>query len=233
VIRLWHRIGVFRMLSVGLLVVGVVATGYLSVGRQSQHRAIKSSQAVVAAEDQPQAAGLLVDERREISAASRDAQREAKAKAEAEASAAAAAAKAAEEAAKKKQATTPTPGKSSAPPPPGKPGAPVGPVPASCNEYTGNVQIGCTLMLQAGFPISEMPCLKNLWMKESGWRTNARNPSGAGGIPQALPMNKMSKYGADYLTNPATQIRWGLDYIKGRYGKPCAAWGNWQSKGWY
>src|SRR5262245_50900049 len=107
VIRLWHRIGVFRMLSVGLLVVGVVATGYLSVGRQSQHRAIKSSQAAPAAEDQPQAAGLLVDERREITAASRDAQREAKAKADAEANAAAAAAKAAEEAAKKKQAPTP------------------------------------------------------------------------------------------------------------------------------
>ena len=230
-IRLWHRIGVFRMLSVGLLVVGVVATGYLSVGRQSQQQAIKSSQAAPAAKDQVLTSDVF-DERRDISAASRDAQREAKEKADAEASAAAAAAKAAEDAAKKKPAGTPTPTKT-ATPPPGKPGAPVGQVPASCGEYTGNVQIGCTLLLQAGFPISEMPCLKNLWMKESGWRTNARNPSGAGGIPQALPMNKMAKYGSDYLTNPATQIRWGLDYIKGKYKRPCLAWSNWQSKGWY
>jgi hypothetical protein len=232
VIRLWHRIGVFRMLSVGLLVVGVVATGYLSVGRQSQQRAIKSSQAATTAKDQAPSTDLVADERREISAASRDARRDAKAKADAEAAAAAAAAKAAEEAAKTKPPVTPTPTKT-ATTPPGKPGAPVGPAPASCNAYTGNVQIGCTLLLQAGFPIAEMPCLKNLWMKESGWRTNARNPSGAGGIPQALPMSKMAKYGADYLTNPATQIRWGLDYIKGRYGRPCVAWGNFQSKGWY
>ena len=229
-IRLWHRIGVFRMLSVGLLVVGVVATGYLSVGRQSQQQAIKSSQAAPAAKDQVLTSDVF-DERRLQQQASR-AGREAKAKADAEASAAAVAAKAAEEAAKKKPAVTPTPTKT-ATPPPGKPGAPVGQVPASCGEYTGNVQIGCTLMLQAGYPISEMPCLKNLWMKESGWRTNARNPSGAGGIPQALPMNKMAKYGSDYMTNPATQIRWGLDYIKGRYGKPCVAWGNFQSKGWF
>src|SRR4029453_8647778 len=176
------------MLSVGLLVVGVVATAYLSVGRQSQQQAIKSSQAAPAAKDQVTSADL-VDERRDVTAASRNAQREAKKKADAEAAAAAAAAEAAEEAAKKKPPVAPTPPKP-ATTPPGKPGAPVGPVPASCGEYTGNVQIGCTLMLQAGYPISEMPCLKNLWMKESGWRTNARNPSGAGGIPQALPMSK-------------------------------------------
>jgi hypothetical protein len=46
-------------------------------------------------------------------------------------------------------------------------------------------------------------------------------------------MSKMSKFGSDYATNPATQIRWGLDYIKGRYGSPCGAWAHSESTGWY
>jgi hypothetical protein len=73
-----------------------------------------------------------------------------------------------------------------------------------------------------------------LWNKESHWNERSRNASsGAYGIPQALPASKMSVYGADYLTNPVPQIKWGLNYIKGRYKTPCGAWSFWQSHGWY
>ncbi|WP_242900954.1 lytic transglycosylase domain-containing protein [Actinomadura terrae] len=76
-------------------------------------------------------------------------------------------------------------------------------------------------------------CLVNLWNKESHWNTHAANPSGAYGIPQALPGSKMSSAGSDWQNSARTQIKWGLGYIKGRYGSPCAAWSHSQSVGWY
>lgn len=76
-------------------------------------------------------------------------------------------------------------------------------------------------------------CLDRLWQRESGWRVHAANPSGAYGIPQALPGSKMASAGSDWRTNPATQIRWGFGYIGSRYGSPCAAWSHSQSNGWY
>jgi hypothetical protein len=76
--------------------------------------------------------------------------------------------------------------------------------------------------------------LSALWKKESGWNHFAMNrSSGAYGIPQALPGEKMASAGSDWATNPATQIQWGLGYIEGRYGTPCAAWGHSQAKNWY
>ncbi|MDQ1690900.1 MAG: hypothetical protein QOD87_1008, partial [Pseudonocardiales bacterium] len=72
-----------------------------------------------------------------------------------------------------------------------------------------------------------------LWTKESGWRTDAANPSGAYGIPQALPGSKMSAAGADWQTSASTQITWGLGYIAGVYGTPCAAWAHSQATNWY
>ena len=109
-----------------------------------------------------------------------------------------------------------------------------GPIPDSCNDYTGNRKIGCALMLDAGFDIDQFPCLDKLFKKESGWNQHASNAgSGAYGIPQALPGSKMSKFGSDWKTNPATQIKWGLDYIEGRYSTPCGAWSHSQSTGWY
>jgi len=76
-------------------------------------------------------------------------------------------------------------------------------------------------------------CLDNLWSRESEWRYDAANPSGAYGIPQALPGSKMASAGADWQTNPVTQISWGLSYIQARYGDPCAAWSYWQANGSY
>ena len=105
------------------------------------------------------------------------------------------------------------------------------PTPTNPSE---SAQLGRQMMLGAGFGEDQWPCLYNLWNRESGWRTTAGNPSsGAYGIPQSLPASKMASHGADYLTNPATQISWGLSYIKGRYGTPCGAWGHFQSKNWY
>lgn len=99
---------------------------------------------------------------------------------------------------------------------------------------TENQAIGHQMMLAAGFGEDQWPCLYNLWMRESGWRTTAGNTSsGAYGIPQSLPASKMASYGADYLTNPVPQISWGLNYIKGRYQTPCGAWTSFQAKGWY
>ncbi|WP_345435393.1 aggregation-promoting factor C-terminal-like domain-containing protein [Microbacterium gilvum] len=85
-----------------------------------------------------------------------------------------------------------------------------------------------------GWDDNEFACLVALWNRESGWNASAYNPSsGAYGIPQALPGDKMAANGADWQTNPATQIAWGLDYISGRYGTPCGAWGHSESVGWY
>lgn len=81
---------------------------------------------------------------------------------------------------------------------------------------------------------AEFDCLVALWNRESHWNVFAHNGgSGAYGIPQALPGSKMASAGADWQTNPDTQIRWGLGYIQGRYGSPCAAWAHSQSVGWY
>lgn len=89
-------------------------------------------------------------------------------------------------------------------------------------------------VMARGWGESEFSCLVALWSRESGWRVNAMNSSsGAYGIPQSLPGNKMSSAGADWETNAATQIEWGLGYISGRYGTPCGAWGHSESRGWY
>jgi hypothetical protein len=93
--------------------------------------------------------------------------------------------------------------------------------------------IAYKLLASFGFSTSQFGCLNDIWTRESGWRYNAANASGAYGIPQALPGSKMATYGSDWQTNPATQIKWGLNYIKSRYGSPCQAWAVWQSQGWY
>ncbi|UWF78612.1 phospholipase [Microbacterium neungamense] len=87
---------------------------------------------------------------------------------------------------------------------------------------------------QYGWGEGEFSCLESLWNKESGWNYQAYNDSsGATGIPQALPGSKMASAGADWQTNAATQIAWGLGYIDAVYGSPCAAWGHSQATNWY
>jgi len=96
-------------------------------------------------------------------------------------------------------------------------------------------QIGYNMLPSFGFnQTTQWSCLEQLWMRESGWRWDAQNPDGgAYGIPQANPGSKMATAGADWLTNPATQIKWGLGYISSSYGTPCGAWDEELSAGGY
>lgn len=94
--------------------------------------------------------------------------------------------------------------------------------------------IAKALLPEYGFKVSEFSCLESLWERESGWSPLAHNPSsGAHGIPQSLPGSKMASEGSDWYDNPVTQIKWGLGYIKSRYGTPCSAWGHSESHNWY
>jgi hypothetical protein len=95
--------------------------------------------------------------------------------------------------------------------------------------------IAYSLLPSFGFDAAtQYNCLNDIWSRESGWRYNAENAtSGAYGIPQALPGSKMASAGPDWETSPATQIKWGLGYIKERYGSPCDGWAFWEAHGWY
>ena len=85
-----------------------------------------------------------------------------------------------------------------------------------------------------GWSENDVNCVFNIVEKESGWNIKAKNSSsGAYGLFQSLPASKMASEGNDYLTNGKTQIRWGLKYIKERYGTPSNAWAHSQQKGWY
>ncbi|RPE44168.1 TP901 family phage tail tape measure protein [Streptomyces sp. Ag109_O5-1] len=103
------------------------------------------------------------------------------------------------------------------------------------SSASGGAQQFAQVAMQAyGWGPAEWPALKALWNRESGWNPQATNPSsGAYGIPQALPASKMSSAGSDWRTNADTQIRWGLGYIKSRYGSPTSAWAHETKVGWY
>ncbi|WP_460365532.1 aggregation-promoting factor C-terminal-like domain-containing protein [Actinocorallia lasiicapitis] len=97
-----------------------------------------------------------------------------------------------------------------------------------------NIAIAAPMVKARGWSKTQHRCLVLLWTKESNWNHKAYNgSSGAGGIPQALPASKMRSAGKDWRTNPKTQIKWGLRYIKGRYGTPCAGWAHFRSHHWY
>lgn len=85
-----------------------------------------------------------------------------------------------------------------------------------------------------GWDEGQYQCLETMWTRESNWNYAAENPgSGAYGIPQSLPADKMGSIAPDWRTNAVTQIKWGLGYIKERYGSPCQAWDFWQEHNWY
>jgi hypothetical protein len=241
--RLWNQVGV-RVASVGLLLTGVAGGVYLGQDRETQQQSAEVSLVVQADAAERE---LLIERHAEHAAArapQRKAEADAAAKASREAKAAASKARKLEKAVLKKKAEAAAAakakkeaeadegdggGSSSGPSKPF-----TGPIPSSCKEYSGNRRIGCALLVAKGFGLSQMPCLDKLWKKESGWNHKASNrSSGAYGIPQSLPGSKMASAGSDWRTNPATQIKWGLGYIKGRYGSPCGAWSHSQSHGWY
>jgi hypothetical protein len=107
--------------------------------------------------------------------------------------------------------------------------------PAGTTAASGSPpQIAQAMLGSFGWSSSQFSCLDPLWAHESGWSVSAYNAgSGAFGIPQALPGSRMASAGPDWQTNAATQIKWGLDYIKGTYGSPCGAWSHEEATGWY
>jgi hypothetical protein len=217
VIRLRPRIGIFRALAVLVLLGGLVG-GVLISDRKSQQRPTSNALAAQAADlpaEAPDQANQVTD------------QKDAQTKADQAATVANAQAKHAADETRKKndEASRSTPR--------GPTTSDIGPIPASCNVYTGNKQRGCALTLQKGFGLDQVPCLVKLWDRESHWNPSAKNPSGAYGIPQALPGSKMASAGPNWQTNVDTQIKWGLGYIKGRYGNPCGAWAHSEDTGWY
>ena len=110
-----------------------------------------------------------------------------------------------------------------------KPAAPV-----AVNDPAGAQAYAAGKLSSYGWAPNQMQCLMKLWTKESEWRTTATNPSsGAYGIVQSLPAEKMASSGADYRTNYRTQINWGLGYIKERYGSPCQALNFHYANNWY
>jgi hypothetical protein len=95
-------------------------------------------------------------------------------------------------------------------------------------------QIAEAMLGSFGWSSSQFSCLDPLWAHESGWSVTAYNAgTGAYGIPQAMPGGKMASAGPDWQTDAATQIRWGLEYIKDTYGSPCGAWDHEEATGWY
>lgn len=221
-----------RMFAVFVLVGGLAGGAYLTVHRPGQQPTEVAQQQVVGQPIDPieeqQAQRQATDGYRQQKMrdeASRSAARDAKQHAAAggeHAAAVAGDADAAKKAAEQKKTSSS-----------GTSGGSAGPVPSSCKEYSGNRATGCTLLLQAGFGLDQMACLDKLWTRESGWNVHAANPSGAYGIPQALPGDSMASYGDDWQDNPVTQIKWGLNYIKNRYSTPCGAWNHSESTGWY
>ena len=213
--RLWSRFGL-RSLSIALLALSLVGGYQLSTDRHTQQHPTKAIAGGTL--DGNDLAAAVADEHQ--------AHVDAQAAADAAAQSAANQARQADDAARQQQETsrsanrpTPTPSPS---------------IPASCASYAGNQAVACALLSQFGFGINQMSCLVPMWNKESGWNPRAKNPgSGAYGIPQALPASKMAVYGADYLTNPTPQIKWGISYTKSKYGSPCAAWSYWQAHGYY
>lgn len=98
---------------------------------------------------------------------------------------------------------------------------------------TQNRALGMAMCADRGWSASQCRDLGTLWQRESGWNSRAHNPSGAHGIPQALPGSKMGSAGPNWQTNARTQITWGLGYIASRYGNPSNALSHSHSHGWY
>jgi hypothetical protein len=211
-------------LALALLVLSLVGGYVIDLDRQArQHDAALDASRQSDLDDLYQLK-LDMGARQRADGPQRAAQADAQTKAAAAAQAAANQAAAVDDAAKRASRGTPRTG----------PSTPAVPIPTSCSAYTGNKAIACALLPEWGYGIDQMSCLIPMWTKESGWNERARNPSsGSYGIPQALPASRMAAYGADYLTNPTPQIKWGLSYVKSRYGGPCKAWTFWQAHGWY
>lgn len=134
------------------------------------------------------------------------------------------------------QASTVKPAKApaAAAPKPAAAPAPAPTKPVAVDDPAGAQAYAASQLPAHGWAPSEMQCLMKLWTRESDWKTTATNASsGAYGVVQSLPAEKMASAGADYLTNYKTQINWGLQYVQERYGSPCGALNFHYANNWY
>jgi hypothetical protein len=193
-------------------------------GNSGQSLAIGQARAVDAP-PAPSIADVASEQAQTRATAVERAKQAAAARAKARAKARAAARKrAAQLAAARQAASSPSP----------SPSAPPSSAPPVSTAPSGSPQqIAESMLASYGWSSSQFSCLDQLWERESGWNPTAANASGAYGIPQALPGSKMASAGSDWETNPATQIKWGLGYIKSLYGSPCGAWSHSEATGWY
>jgi hypothetical protein len=130
-------------------------------------------------------------------------------------------------------APAPAPAAAQAPAPAPAP-APEAATPVAVDDPAGAQAYAAAQLGSHGWSADQMECLAKLWTKESDWKTTATNPSsGAYGVVQSLPAEKMASAGADYRTNYRTQINWGLTYIEQRYGSPCGALNFHYAHNWY
>jgi hypothetical protein len=198
---------------------------------QESSRAIKAERAAAREAERQAAAEAAAQEAAEREAAQRASEQEAAAQ-RAQEEAAQAVERSAEQAASRSaERAAPQPQPSPEPQPQPAPEPEPEPAPVYSGDPRGIAQ---SMLGSYGWGMDQWGCLDSLWQKESGWNHLAMNPSsGAYGIPQSLPGSKMATAGADWQTNPATQIRWGLGYISGRYGTPCNAWAHSQRVNWY
>ena len=127
-------------------------------------------------------------------------------------------------------AAAPAPAPAAAPAPAPAPAA----APVAVDDPAGAQAYAAAQLGSYGWAPGQMQCLQKLWTKESDWKTTATNASsGAYGVVQSLPASKMASAGADYMTNYRTQINWGLNYVKSRYGSPCGALNFHYAHNWY
>jgi resuscitation-promoting factor RpfB len=101
--------------------------------------------------------------------------------------------------------------------------------PAGATTASANERLGMRMAAAAGWGTGQRQCLDWLWTRESGWNPYAANPtSDARGIPQDI--NGWSAFGPGDVR---AQVAWGIKYIRGRYGTPCAAWAHETQMDWY
>ncbi|MFD5563522.1 aggregation-promoting factor C-terminal-like domain-containing protein [Kitasatospora griseola] len=235
-----------RAVVTGVATLAVAGASALAVALPQHSTPAEAAARPASASDQQLATDALASQAAaEASAsasasASAQAEAEAKARAEAEASASAGAqAEASASASASAQAKASAEAKARAEAasrdqqrqalPTGKPAASAS-APPLAKTYSGTPQQIAAQIVPAG----QLQCFNNIVERESGWNVHATNASsGAYGLMQALPGSKMASVGADWRDNPATQIKWGLQYMNQTYGSPCAAWSFWQSHNWY
>lgn len=138
-----------------------------------------------------------------------------------------------------KPLTTPTPTRTSTPIPTKTSTTTPSSSSSSSSSSTTNMGYNATpaqakAMAESIVPSSQFLCFSNIIERESSWNVHATNPSsGAYGLGQALPGDKMASMGSEWRNSALVQIKWALSYMTGRYGSPCAAWAFWQAHDWY